>query len=1624
MAGARVVRMMLRAGDGDGKPAGGTGPSKVSTASTDAQTVKGYLDGLNARVNKRDIEAYYELYLWNNYARGVRDSETTRAEFDATFGASFKVQTHRLGLVDELKEAYEKHPERAKSIVAQLHKASPDECDEKWVAARNGEIDKLVRRDDLLKGVRANWSRAPEVARADLLSLGRLVPQMAAWTRQQLLRLGVDEKRVHLQGQLSAHFYKRPGDAQNEVMALYTLAQRSGDATLRRTFSAAWMRKVKDSIWKFQDAAWAQKITGADIQNWLGDNAVEYEDAPVEVKQAISVDLGRQLAQLRYGKGGQGAKDTRTLDAPNEDQRQTFLSKTAKAAPANSGFTWGDKTRTQIERTDKTAKRLYDDAEREDRDKELEAVPGTPEYESMKRDVVAKREQAGQLLAEAQRRKSDKSFNETTYVAGLEQQSQQAKKELEDARVALEARQADFAKKQKDANDANVGVDHRIPQSILLTTETSYTKTEREEFEYRTIRATQLQSVIESERSGIAVPVSVVLPQAREDLKVKQAFWSGAAGIKPGTAAGDAVNASEWAVAAGATSAYSMLVRAFAGIVDYSVVGLADWGAHSLTNAMGLTSGPGAMETVTNRVRVHATSAEEVSAAEMRMSGNGLLPSFVKGATEALVLYLPTMGFGAAGAALGEAVGLGEMAGASVGLGTFGFLSTSGKGWQERLQSTLMFAAMPLVGSRISTLSTPARVAAAFTAGALPVMMFNPAWLEAPAIAMKDGPAKAVDYVLSKIDWSEVASQGLLFVFMQEYDAAKTRNQKVASADKFNLESQEPLIRGTQEVNGVREEQYARVRKGADGQLELVAVPKGEVAKYARFGKGLELGLTDLRSSLSLRGEELGAKLDPLLRPQREQLALDATGQGLERSIEGLEKDRSRTPQQIAEERTRLEGEVAKVNARKQVVAKVAAQEPIDAGLVHTIGDRPRGYVPDGEPARTYRYDRGLDEAELGLKEARTQATQGQAVNNLSIRARIARAREALRKANRRGKAEEVNAARREVSEAEDGTKGEQRGVESEKVVVEALAKVDTELARLGLGRQQLAVTAPTAVKVPSVPGDGLNVPKTVEVAPDVNAEVDTKALFDESLLDKKGGAEKAHDFAQRLEVLERLSPAEAAKLREAYASSKAWLEVEEKAWRGVPKELRGQVMEALEDRAPLTTKTNATLDPNAPSVLDAKREALRLDGDDVDGLQFVKQKGGADATDGMLLRDAKSGKEYFFKPDDVSPDTAFEQQTGQKMGMRERRAAASELLFSSARVDTPKVRLVEIKLGADGKPNPKGTARRGTLQEWRTDTVDLKNFQGGPEAEAALLGTNAKSDIDVMDYVVQHSDRVQNDANYLVSLDGKSITPVDNDMTFGLKTSSGVESPRPTEITSRLRTELERVLAERATLEPELVKLLTPDEISRTFARIEEVVKLDVRGATTKEPSPVAAKTVKPGTSEVTPTAVTSDDAIIKQIAIEGERWTNNKLEGTCATAAMKNTISAQIAGYEAYVIEFDGWNKASPWIQKLGLDPDGALGRIFAKLGVATKDVASAHAVAAVKGADGNWRYLSWGRVEADWEVFAKEAFDGYSMRGTFNTGDHVRWMVDHKWEYKHPTTGKLVERALIGWMIDIGK
>lgn len=162
-------------------------------------------------------------------------------------------------------------------------------------------------------------------------------------------------------------------------------------------------------------------------------------------------------------------------------------------------------------------------------------------------------------------------------------------------------------------------------------------------------------------------------------------------------------------------------------------------------------------------------------------------------------------------------------------------------------------------------------------------------------------------------------------------------------------------------------------------------------------------------------------------------------------------------------------------------------------------------------------------------------------------------------------------------------------------------------------------------------------------------------------------------------------------------------------------------------------------------------------------------------------------------------------------------------------------------------------------------------------------------------------------------------------------------------------------------------------------------------------------------------------DDIILRDIAARTEADVNNICEGTCATAALRNTISAQLRGMKAYVIEIDGLTTLGRVLDKLGV-LDGNVARILERLGA---DISVAHAVAAIQGTDGTWRYLSWGQVETDLAVFARRAYgDAYIRRGTWETPDHVRWMLAHQWEYPNPTLRGRIERALFGWMMTTGK
>jgi len=166
-----------------------------------------------------------------------------------------------------------------------------------------------------------------------------------------------------------------------------------------------------------------------------------------------------------------------------------------------------------------------------------------------------------------------------------------------------------------------------------------------------------------------------------------------------------------------------------------------------------------------------------------------------------------------------------------------------------------------------------------------------------------------------------------------------------------------------------------------------------------------------------------------------------------------------------------------------------------------------------------------------------------------------------------------------------------------------------------------------------------------------------------------------------------------------------------------------------------------------------------------------------------------------------------------------------------------------------------------------------------------------------------------------------------------------------------------------------------------------------------------------------------------IKKLAKRTEKEVNNLMEGTCATAAMLNVVRAQLAGRKAWVLECEGLAPTGIFgevLLKMGLS-DSRLARFLEKQGLMGREGA-AHAIAVIEDGDG-FKYLSWGRVETDWKGFAREIF-GDQFQGRQGGGfiqsldQHVKWMVDHKWDYPNPQTGQTITRALVGWLGTTGK
>jgi len=232
------------------------------------------------------------------------------------------------------------------------------------------------------------------------------------------------------------------------------------------------------------------------------------------------------------------------------------------------------------------------------------------------------------------------------------------------------------------------------------------------------------------------------------------------------------------------------------------------------------------------------------------------------------------------------------------------------------------------------------------------------------------------------------------------------------------------------------------------------------------------------------------------------------------------------------------------------------------------------------------------------------------------------------------------------------------------------------------------------------------------------------------------------------------------------------------------------------------------------------------------------------------------------------------------------------------------------------------------------------------------------------------------------------------------------------------------RVLGERATPEQIAADWKAARELFQwKAAEVLRTMESKIEGRETTPRNDGGETTPKTDPRDIRPTERPPllDDQVIQDMAARTEADANNIIEGTCATAALRNTISAQIRGMKAYVIEIEGLTTLGRMLERLGVR-EGNVGRLLEKMGASTT---SAHAIAAVQGADGGWRYLSWGRVEADYNVFAREAYgEDYIQRGVWETGDHVQWTVANRWDYPNATRLGRIQRALFGWSIKTGK
>ena len=84
-------------------------------------------------------------------------------------------------------------------------------------------------------------------------------------------------------------------------------------------------------------------------------------------------------------------------------------------------------------------------------------------------------------------------------------------------------------------------------------------------------------------------------------------------------------------------------------------------------------------------------------------------------------------------------------------------------------------------------------------------------------------------------------------------------------------------------------------------------------------------------------------------------------------------------------------------------------------------------------------------------------------------------------------------------------------------------------------------------------------------------------------------------------------------------------------------------------------------------------------------------------------------------------------------------------------------------------------------------------------------------------------------------------------------------------------------------------------------------------------------AKIETPTQAPVSPPPPELADLVANGIARRGEAWGNNIYEGSCAHVAMRNAVSAKLAGRETYVLNVTGLSELGRWLTRFRIDPSG---------------------------------------------------------------------------------------------------